>query len=192
MKKSFMWSLAIVIFLAMPSLINAQETNAEEERPYNPIADSIAKAITAEFPDWKHKAVPPLTRGGTDKFSQEVIIDQWASKEESVRIAIILNPSEYDAKDSIKQFVVDVKANERLPDVDSEAYAWGMNRSIVLRRGSYTVYISSFVANSTGGNSSSDKKSDDKNLNDERSKDEAGLNKTFAKIVVKALKDMGL
>ena len=193
MRKSFKWFLAILIFLAIPSLVGAQETDAAEDpRPYNPIADSVAKAITAELPDWKHESVPPITRGGPEKFSREVIIDQWTSKEGSVRVAIILNSTEYDAKNSFEKFTADVKANEHLPDVDNEAYAWGIDKSIALRRGSYTVYISSSVANYTDDDTPSDKKSDDKNLNDKGLGGEARLNKTFAKIVVKALKGMGL
>ena len=171
-----MWFLIPVIFLAMPSLINAQE----DLRPYNSVAEIIAKAITAELPDWKHKSVPPINRDGLDNFSQEVIIDQWLSNEGSVRVVIFLHSSEVDAKNAFDRFTADAKANEHLPDVDNEAVAWGINKSIALRRGSYAVYISSIAMNVPDDDISSDKKP----------KEEAELNKMFAKIVAKVLKDL--
>jgi hypothetical protein len=184
MKRLSMLFLVPVIFLAIPLLINAQGINVQEDpRPYNSVADSIAKAIKEELPDWKRKSIPPTDRDGLDNFSQEVIIDQWSSAEGSVRVVIFLHSSEYDAKDTFEKFTANVKANEHLPDVDSEAYAWGINKSIALRRGSYAVYISSVVATYSDEDMSSGKKS-----NDKKSKEEARLNKIFAKIVVKALK----
>ncbi|HEX8846956.1 MAG TPA: hypothetical protein VF791_20100 [Pyrinomonadaceae bacterium] len=181
MKRFFMWSLITVIFLAIPSLISAQEIKAQEDpRPYNRIADIIAKAIAAELPDWERKSVPPINRDGLDNFSQEVIIDQWSSREGNVRVALFLHPSEADAKNAFEKFTAGVKANEHLPDVDNEAFAWGINKSIALRRGSYAIYISSIALNVRGDDVFSDKKP----------KEEARLSKMFAKLVVKALKDM--
>jgi hypothetical protein len=179
MKRLFVWFLATVILLAIPSFTNAQKIKAGEDlRPYNWVAEVIAKAIKEELPDWKHKSIPPINSDGLNNFSQEVLIDQWASSEGSVRIVLFLHSSEYDAKNAFKKFTADVKANESLPDVDTEAVAWGINKSIAFRRGNYAVYISSIALNIPGDDVSSD----------QRSREEAKLNKRFAKIVVKALK----
>lgn len=177
MKRLSFRILVAVLILGIPSLINAQE---EDLRPYNPVADSIAKAITAELPEWKHKSVPPTHPNGLDNFSYDVIIDQWSSKEGSVRIAVLLHSSEMDAKKSVEEFKAGVKANEPLPDVDSEAHAWGINKSVALRVGSYAVYISSVVTNV----------SDEDDSFAKQSKEEARLSKKFAKIVAGALKGM--
>lgn len=180
MKRTAIWFLTIMTLLAIPSLIKAQDIKSEEDpRPYNPIADIVAKAITAELPNWKHKSVPPINADSRDNFSQDIIIDQWMSEVSSVRVVISFYPSAADAKNDFEKFTARVMANERLPDVDNDAYAWGLNKSIALRKGSYAIYISS-VALTESDDGASNKKS----------KEEAKLNKTFAKIVVKALKDL--
>jgi hypothetical protein len=95
-------------------------------------------------------------------------------------VVIFLHSSEADAKSTFEKFTAGVKANEQLPDVDKEAFAWGISKSIALRRGSYSVYISSIAMNVPNNDVFSDKKP----------KEEARLNKMFAKVVAKALKGM--
>jgi hypothetical protein len=181
MKKWFLLSLTTVFILATHSLISAQEINIKEDpRPFNAVEDVIAKTITAELPGWKRTSVPPMNRDGLDNFRYDVIIDQWSSKEGNVKVAILLHQSEDAAKSKFEEFKADVKANEHLPDVDNEAFAWGLSKAIALRRGSYTFFISSIAFDVPGDDVFSDKKP----------KEEARLNKTFAKIVVKALKDL--
>lgn len=182
MKRLCMWVLAAVIFTAMPSIISAQETPPQEEdlRPYNAVADAVAKAIAEELPEWKRSSVPPVSQDGPYYSSHEVIIDQWWSQEGRVRVAILFNSSEADAKDKFEKFVADDKAGEHLPDVDAEAYAWGLNKSVALRSGSHMVYISSVVTTLSDNDQASGK----------TSKEEAKLSKVFAKIVAKALKGM--
>jgi hypothetical protein len=178
MKRASMRVLAIMVFLVIPSLIKAQDIKSEEDlRPYNPVADVVAKAITAELPNWKHKSVPPINANGPDNFSQDVIIDQWMSEESSVRVVIALYPSAADAKNEFEKFTARVMANERLVDVDNDAYAWGLNKSIALRKGSYAIYISSVALTEI-----------DDAVSNKKSKEEAKLSKMFAKIVAKALK----
>jgi hypothetical protein len=180
MKRLCIWFLAAVVFTAMPSVVSAQEITPQEEdlRPYNAVADAVAKAITAELPEWQRASVPPVHQDGPYYSSHEVIIDQWWSNEGRVRVAILFNPSEVDAKDKFEKFVADDKAGEYLPDVDAEAYAWGLNKSVALRSGSYTIYISSVVTTLA----------DDDPASGKASKEEARLSKMFAKIVAKALK----
>jgi hypothetical protein len=181
MKRLCMWFLAAAIFAAMPSVTRAQETPPQEDlRPYNAIADTLARAITAELPEWKRASVPPVNQDGPYYSSHEVIIDQWWSQEGGVRVAILFHPSEVEAKDKFEKFVADDKAGEYLPDVDGEAYAWGLNKSVALRSGSYTVYISSVVTTL----------SDEDQASGKASKEEAKLSKMFAKIVARALKGM--
>ena len=180
MKRLCMWVLAAVAFMAMPSVISAQEVTPQEEdlRPYNAVADTIARAITEELPEWKRSSVPPVHQDGPYYSSHEVVIDQWWSNEGGVRVAILFHPSEMDAKDNFEKFVADAKAGEYVPDVDAEAHAWGLNKSIVLRSGSHTVYVSSVTTNFSEEDRASGKTSED----------EARLSKMFAKIVAKALK----
>jgi hypothetical protein len=181
MKRLCMWLLAAAVFTAMPSVTSAQEeeiTPQEDLRPYNATADAVARAITEELPEWKRASVPPVHQDGPYYSSHEVIIDQWWSAEGGVRVAILFHPSEAEAKDNFEKFVADKKAGEYVPDVDTEAYAWGVNKSIVLRSGSYTVYVSSVITNFSEEDRASGK----------TSKDEARLSKMFAKIVAKALK----
>ncbi|HJU54892.1 MAG TPA: hypothetical protein VJ715_09980 [Pyrinomonadaceae bacterium] len=174
-----MWLLAAVSFTATPSVVSAQEvTPPEDLRPYNAIADAVAKAITAELPEWKRASVPPVSQDGPYYSSHEVIIDQWWSDEGRVRVAILFHPSEADAKDKFEKFVADDKAGEHLPDGDVEAYAWGLNKSVALRSGSYTIYIGSVITTL----------SDEEQASGKASKEEAKLSKMFAKIVAKALK----
>ncbi len=181
MKKSLRLLLAAVFLLALNPIANGQEIDPQEDpRPYNSVADTVAKAITAELPGWRRKSVPPVNPDGRDDFGYEVIIDQWSSEEGSVRVVIFLHPSEAVAKGEFGKFAAGVKANESLTDVDTEAYAWGMNKSVALRSGSYAVYISSVVLSA----------SDEEGVLDKRSKEEARLSKMFAKIVAKALKGM--
>lgn len=178
MKRFYLSLLVTVIIVVTPSLTKAQKVQ-EDLRPFNPVADRVAKAITDKLPDWEHKSVPPLSRDGLNNFSQDVIIDQWYSKEGNVRVAIILNPSEADAKAAFEKFIARSRADERATDVDDEAYAWGMNKSVAFRRGIYTVYISSVVLDTPDNDVYSDK----------RAKEESRLSRVFAKIVAKALKD---
>jgi hypothetical protein len=181
MKKSLRLLLTAVFLLAIHPIANAQEIDPQEDpRPYNSVADTVAKAITAELPGWRRKSVPPLNTPGRDDFSYEVIIDQWSSGEGSVRVVIFLHPSDAVAKDEFGKFTAGIKANEPLPDVDTEAHAWGMNKSVALRTGRYAVYISSVVLSVA----------DEEGVPDKRSKEEARLSKTFAKIVARALKGM--
>ncbi|HEX8890034.1 MAG TPA: hypothetical protein VF779_12830 [Pyrinomonadaceae bacterium] len=181
MKKWFVLSLTAVLFLATHSLINAQEINTQKDpRPFNTVEDMIAKAITAELPGWKRTSVPPMNRDGLDNFRYDVIIDQWSSEEGNVKVALLLYQSEDDAKSKFEEFKAGVKANEQLQDVDNEAFAWGISESIALRRGSYSVYISSIAKHVQNDDVFSDK----------RPGEEAKLNKLFAKIIAKALKDI--
>lgn len=181
MKSLCMWFLAAVVFATMPSVISAQEITPQEDlRPYNAIADTVARAITEELPEWKRTSVPPVHQDGPYYSSYEVIIDQWWSQEGGVRVAILFHPSEVEAKDKLEKFVADDKAGEYLPDVDAEAYAWGVNKSVALRSGSYTVYISSVITTL----------SDEDQASGKTSREEAKLSKMFAKIVAKALKGM--
>jgi hypothetical protein len=92
---------------------------------------------------------------------------------------VFLHSSDTDARREFEKFTAGVRANEHLRDIDDEAYAWGKNKSVALRRGSYAVYISSIALNVPGDGWASDK----------RPKEEAKLSRMFAKIVVKALKD---
>lgn len=181
MKRLCMWFLAAIIFTAIPSVVSAQEiTPQEDPRPYNAIADTVARAITAELPEWKRTSVPPVHQDGPYYSGDEVIIDQWWSQEGGVRVAILFHPSEVEAKDKFEKFVADDKGGEYLTDVDGEAYAWGLNKSVALRSGSYTVYISSTVTALSNEDQAPGK----------TSKKEAKLSKMFAKIVIKALKGM--
>ena len=180
MKRWCMWFLAAVVFTAMPSAVSAQEVAPPEEdlRPFNAVADTVAKAITEELPEWKRSSVPPVSQDGPYYSSYEVIIDQWWSTEGGVRVAILFHPSEAEAKDKFEKFVADEKAGEYVPDVDAEAYAWGINKSVALRSGSYTVYVSSVITTFSEEDRASGKVS----------REEAKLSKMFAKIVAKALK----
>lgn len=179
MRRLCMWFLAVV-FAATPSVVSAQEITPQEEdlRPYNAPADAVAKAITEELPEWKRTSVPPVHQDGPYYSSHEVIIDQWWSKEGGVRVAILSHPSEAEAKDKFEKFVAGEKAGEYVPDVGAEAYAWGLNKSVALRSGSYTIYIGSVITTFSEEDRASGK----------TSKDEARLSKMFAKIVAKALK----
>lgn len=144
MKRLFAWFPAAVIFLAIPSLIIAQEIKAQEEdpRPYNALAESVTNAIKEQFPAWKRTSIPPPHPGGTEIFPDDVIIDQWKSDEAIVKVSILIHPSKEEAEKAFKEFVAGVKVNEPLQDVGSESYEWGISKSVAFREGRYTVFLS--------------------------------------------------
>jgi hypothetical protein len=69
MKRTCVWYLSTLIFFATSLSVSAQE----DPRPYNPVADRLARAISAELPDWTRRSVRPINRDAPDSFSNELI-----------------------------------------------------------------------------------------------------------------------
>ncbi len=138
MKQVFTIFFAASLFMAGHLSVEAQD----DPRPYHPLAEAVAKAIQEKFPDWKRTSVPPINKNESNKFSEEVIIDQWKSDVVIVKVAILIHPSKQDAQQALKEFTAGVKASERLQDVGNDAYAWGGAESVAFRKGRYTTYIS--------------------------------------------------
>lgn len=176
MNRTLTICLGAMLLLAAQSAARAQDG----ERPFNPVAESVANAIKAEFPGWKQVPVAPLNFEGTDTFSNEVIIDQWVSDEANVKVAIMIHPSKEAAKEALKDFAEGVKADEFLQDLGNEACAWGMGKSIAFRKGVYTIYISTVPPGLSA---------DGEIIYSTDRPQELRFNKAFARIVAGALKD---
>lgn len=176
MNKKFMMFFAAALFITVQVIVNAQD----DPRPFNPLAESVANAIQEQFPGWRRVSVPPINFERPDSFSEEVIIDQWSSDEASVRVAILIHPSKEAAKETLRHFAADVRADGVLPDVGNEAYAWGIDKSVAFRKGVYTVYVSGVRYESS---------EDGEPIDPTAFSRETKYVKTFAQIVAKALKD---
>ncbi|HEX8846958.1 MAG TPA: hypothetical protein VF791_20110 [Pyrinomonadaceae bacterium] len=177
MNKIFTIFFAATLFVAVQFPSKAQD----DPRPFNPLAESVAKAIQEQFPDWKRTSVPPINKNEPNKFSEEVIIDQWKSDDAIVKVAILIHPSKEVAAETLKKFAADVRANGPLPDLDSESYVWGIDKSLAFRKGRYTVYISAVPIVFPEDHAPMDRNALLK---------ETKFNKAIAHIVAKVLKDL--
>ncbi|HKC66385.1 MAG TPA: hypothetical protein VKB86_22270 [Pyrinomonadaceae bacterium] len=177
MNKKFTMFFVAALFISLQLTVKAQD----DPRPYNPLAESVAKAIQEQFPDWKRTSVPPANKDNSISFSDDVIIDQWKSKEVIVKVAILIHPSKDEAAQALSKFASTERMKEYLPGVGNESYVWGIRKSVVFRKGRYIVYISTVPI---------DVSEDDAPLNLTPLPKETPYNKTFAHIVAKVLKDL--
>lgn len=163
-------------------LLLSVQTNSKaqvDRRPFNPLAESVESAIKEQFPDWKRTSIPPAQPNGSDTFTADVLIDQWKSDKVAVNIAILIHPSVEEAKKAFREFVASVKTDGQLQDAGSESSIWGLAKSVVFRKGRYTVYVSAAPIYGDG------------ELRGPRVfLKEAEYSKTFAQIVSKTLKDL--
>lgn len=150
-----------------------------DPRPFNPIAESVENAIKDEFPNHKRTSIPPAQpEGALVAFPEDVIIDQWRSDEALVRVAILIHPSKEEATKALRRFTANVKVISYLQDVGNESYVWGMEQSVVFRKGIYTVYVSVVPLHK-----------EDEPENSTPLIDRAQYGETFAKVVARTLKD---
>lgn len=138
MKKMQATCAAAMLFLAVQLSAGAQD----DPRPFNPLAAQVENAIKQQLPDWTRTSIPPPHPDGAAVFPIDVIIDLWQSDEARVKVAILIHPSEDEAKKKFGEFVASIKSEERLQDIGSEAYVWGFGKDVALREGRYTAYIS--------------------------------------------------
>lgn len=176
MKKLLRGCLAAALFLLAQTSVKAQD----DPRPFHPVADSVGSALKEQFPQWKRESIPPVNFEGTNTFPYDVIIDQWSSDEASVRVAILINASMEEAKEKLKKFAADVRADGYLPDVGNEAYVWGLDKSVAFRKGIYTVYVSGIRHELS---------EDGEPMDTTASPKDTKYVKTFAQIVARTLKD---
>ncbi|HJU54890.1 MAG TPA: hypothetical protein VJ715_09970 [Pyrinomonadaceae bacterium] len=171
MKKALKGWLVAALFLLAQSSIKAQD----DPRPFNPLAESVESAIKEEFPDWKRESIPPLSVDRLNPFSDEIIIDQWSSAEATVRVAILSHPTKEAAREALKQFVANLRADRIVSDAGNEAYVSVTDKQVAFRKGIYTVYVS-------GGQHEFSENGEP------LAPTETKYVKTFAQIVAKALK----
>lgn len=135
------------------------------------LGDTIAKSIQLKKPEWRYESVTPM------KGSENVILQQWISATQSVRVAIVPHKSVEDAAKAMRDTARDGGTLEALPDLADEAFSWGRG-TVSFRRQHLTIHVSAVTTSDT-----LDLDETTKNLKEERS-----LCKEFARIVADAIK----
>lgn len=138
MKKAYL-ACFVLLFLMCPVLM-AQGRSQERSTRIQKLTDDIARAVERKKPGWKHTTVTPI------EGSEGVVIDQWSSGRQTVRVTIVTYANSEEASAAMRRMVAaGERIHERLLDLGDEGYVWGTHPSIVFRRGDLLIYISSIT-----------------------------------------------
>jgi hypothetical protein len=120
----------LIVFSVLASTAMSQD-DGELERLANKVTQHIATQMTG----WQHKRlIQP---------SKDVIVDFWTHPNRIVKISMMQRKSVEEAHDNLVQFASVERDARELKGLGDEAYSWGYGGSnIVVRRGTYTVYVS--------------------------------------------------
>lgn len=109
------------------------------------IGDEVERSVKEKMKGWERRPVTPI---GNDEPSislperESVLIDQWISGDQVVKIAIMKHPSPTEAAEVLQKFASGVHSNGRLQNLGDEAFSWGIRGAIAFRRGRLTIYVS--------------------------------------------------
>jgi hypothetical protein len=130
-------TLSFVIAL----LLNAALTTSAQTAPTR--LSDVVKALdclerNGSMSAWKRERVEPFT-GGPD----DIFIYNYISGGRKVTIKVMYYPSDAEANLSFKSFETHASGVnfKRLQNLGDEAYSWGFEDSIVMRKRNLTVYI---------------------------------------------------
>jgi len=124
---------------------------------------------------WIAQRVEPVA---AMKGSKNVLLQQWSSESQSVRIAIVMRNSQDDTRKVMGDLVRDGNVKEILVGLGDEGVAWGRG-SVSFRRHNLTVDVSALTTTPA-----LDVTKATANLAEERK-----LSKEFARLVADAIKD---
>ena len=122
---------SLIVILVVSLNVHAQDSSAELDR----ITDALVNAVQEELPGWSHKVIAPM------EGSRDVSIIQWASGNKAVSVTLVGHASDAEARQRVKEFVADLKADEQLADTGDEGYSWSTSAALIFRRGRVTVNV---------------------------------------------------
>ncbi len=169
MKKLLIGCSAFTLSLAIGlTTSTAQDNGSQLER----LGDEIADSVQLKNPTWRHEQVAPM------KGSENVLLQQWSSESQSVRIAIVLHNSQDITRKVMRDLVRDGQVKEILVDLGDEGVAWGRG-TVSFRTRNLTIDVSAVMKTPA-----LDVTKAAANLAEERK-----LSKEFARLVADAIKD---
>lgn len=135
------------------------------------LGDTIAKSIQSKKPEWHYESQTPM------KGSEGVIIQQWSSESQSIRVAIVYHKSTEEAAKAMRDTARDSPTVEALADLADEGFSWGRG-TVSLRRRNLTIDVRAVTTKLTLDHADADKDL----------KEEQRLCKEFARLVADAFK----
>ena len=161
-------SAFVALVLSAVALI---PTRGQQSGRLTTLGDTIVTSIQAAKPEWKYESVPGMNH------SDEVIVQQWTSKDESVRVSIVPHVSAAQAAEAMKDLDRDGGNKEKLQGLgDDGGLSWGRG-TVSFRKQELTIHVSAVITTPTA----------DLKVAAENLKRERRLCKEFARLVADAI-----
>jgi hypothetical protein len=135
MKRATTLSFVIALLLNAPLITKAQTAPTR--------LSDVTKALdcldrNGSMSAWKRERVEPFTGGADDIFIYDYISGGW-----KVMVKVMYYPSDAEANLSFNSFETHASGVnfERLQNLGDEAYSWGFDDSVVMRKRNLTVYV---------------------------------------------------
>jgi hypothetical protein len=126
----------LVVFLGLLIVQGVAQDQAELEK----LDDKLNRHVATKMPGWNHKRGEPI------QGSKNVLIERWGTSNRVVTVSIVPHKSASEAREALIDFVKYDRDKEELIGLGDQAVAWGYGLSnIVLRRGRFNVYVSSYA-----------------------------------------------
>lgn len=172
MKTRTFLPLAIVCF----SLIQVMGQQVLE---LDQLDTKVSQYLRNALPGWHGRRSNPI------EGSRNVLIEFWSFPNRTVKVSVLPRSSVQEAKERMESFVRETAEAQELKGFGDEAFTWGeADSNVVLRKGKYTVYITT-IAEVDGD---SDARNLTKSQKKERQRSEMRrLSKEFAKHVATAI-----
>lgn len=126
--------VSLLLAASLPSM--AQDTRLTT------LVDNMARLISEKKPGWKHEPVTPM------EGSKRVVLQQWTSGDQRVRIAITPYDTPDKASKVIQGFASDGRLKERLPNLGDEGLSWGSG-VVSFRKRHLTIHVSAVATDLT-------------------------------------------
>jgi len=152
---------------------------AQDQPELETLDDKLSRHVATKMPGWKHKRGEPI------QGSKNVLIERWGTSNRVVTVSVVPHKSADEAREALIDFVKYDRDKEQLKGLGDEAVAWGYGLSqIVLRRGRFNIYISSYAEIGSDSNMRSLSEAE----RGERDRTEMRrLSREFAKLVTEAM-----
>jgi len=134
MKRTAKLSFVIVLLLSVSLIVRAQNTPTQ--------LSDVAKAL--ECLDQKKSSLWTLERGEPFGGSKDVLVYKYVSGGRGVLVRFMYYLSDAEANKSFKSFGEYASAHhlKKIQNLGDEAFSWGYDESIVMRKGNLMVYVS--------------------------------------------------
>lgn len=168
MKRVMIVSCACALYLAATMMSVAQSNITQPVT----LGDTLIKFLQVAKPGWLYEPVDAITG------SENVLLQNWSSETQRVRIAIVPHNSVDDATKAIRDIARHGQTKEILPGIGDEGLSWGRG-TVSFRTRNLTINVSAVIATPVF-----DVKTAKANLVAEQN-----LSKEFARLVADAIKD---